>query len=371
MAAEKVQWKHEKDGEWVDYDEETNQQIEGDLSTSIKTIAKSKNKRLQIVTKLDKGPFFGLAENQKKFSVIIFFDGSQSPPVIQRSVQTSKTNSKAMVNVTRTPCLDSDSSAEYAATAARHKVVNRWHCAEPDAQWSEYDAETATQIELALNAEASFVVLNKGAFSCARKKNLHRIKFNHHSIPSEAEQQRYVSLKKEESAEVKYEPIDGKQAELDLDDEEEEDDDEGDEMWRGCSGEMLVAAKHFMVPISLRFWTKKRELAPQDPPQCSVCFNGFEEHDFLEHWVARKVRGLHAKEERAVSAKRIAIQLSECAGEHFFHAGCIALSFGYKTECPMCKIKYGVMMGDQPKGIMKVRMNKEQDVASEGKENKV
>ena len=115
---------------------------------------------------------------------------------------------------------------------------------------------------------------------------------------------------------------------------------------------------------------KARELSPNDPPKCTICFEDFEEENFLEYWVSRKARGLHSEETEVVSSKRIAIQLCQCAGEHFFHAECIAQWLAPQRQCPLCKVRYGVEIGNQPDGIMTVRMVKDSDVASKGTENR-
>jgi len=144
-----------------------------------------------------------------------------------------------------------------------------------------------------------------------------------------------------------------------------DDDDGSDEIM-----EYIMATKHYMRPVSLRYWMKARELNPSEPPKCTICFEDFEEENFLEYWVSRKVRGLHNEETEIVSAKRIAIQLSNCAGEHFFHSECIAQWLAPQRQCPLCKVRYGVEIGNQPEGVMTVRIVKDSDVASKGTENR-
>ena len=95
----------------------------------------------------------------------------------------------------------------------------------------------------------------------------------------------------------------------------------------------------------------------------------FEEENFLEYWVSKKIRGENIAE--MIDPKEIAVQLSDCAGEHFFLAGAIARHLAPKRNCPLCGVRYGVATGNQPPGgIMMVRMEKDMDCASRGTENK-
>lgn len=104
--------------------------------------------------------------------------------------------------------------------------------------------------------------------------------------------------------------------------------------------------------------------------RCIICYDEFEEENFLEYWVSRKIRKKHAEETEIISSKQIAIQLCACAGEHFFHCECVAQYLAPKRKCPLCGIAYGVEMGNQPPGIMMVRMEKDTDCASKTNENK-
>ena len=47
------------------------------------------------------------------------------------------------------------------------------------------------------------------------------------------------------------------------------------------------------------------------------------------------------------------VQMSECKG-HFFHAECLKNQLGDNAflVCAFCKHFYGIVTGDQPKGVM-------------------
>ena len=224
----------------------------------------------------------------------------------------------------------------------------------------QFDDITSKQIEMALNKEQFSLTLNKGEFDAKNKKNLYQLKFNHHSIPSEPTLYKMCELRKELESEIKYEEIESK----DNEDTTNANNDEDEVM------SMIMSTKRFMRPLSMRYWTQQRELSPNDPIKCIICYDEFDEENFLEHWVSRKIRNKHSEETEMISSKYIAVQLCACSGEHFFHAECVAQYLAPKRKCPLCSEAYGVEMGNQPPGIMIVRFEKDVDCASKTIENK-
>eukprot|EP01083_Nonionella_stella_P232325 819711_1 len=111
---------------------------------------------------------------------------------------------------------------------------------------------------------------------------------------------------------------------------------------------MIMLTKHYMRPLSMKYWTQKRIIL-NDRLQCRICIGEFEEEDFLEYWISRKLQNKAKEEREMISGKQIAIQLCKCKGEHFFHTECIAEWFLRKKKCPLCQEKYGVTIGNQPK----------------------
>eukprot|EP01084_Bolivina_argentea_P061967 113284_1 len=356
--------KERKDNEWVDYDKETTEHIEQQFQITIASNNRKKEK-MCVTVKLKKGAFFGLEENQNKYKIVLYFNGLNDPPCIERAVQSEMLrNSKLMINVTRFPSYDFHRSQKDIYEIENYTCKNKWYhqiITDTNDEWKQYDPITSKIIEIACNKEKSYVVLNKGEFNIPKCKNLYVIKFNHHSIPPEATEIQYISLKKDGSkeSEVKFEEIENKDIEM-------------DNSYSGSDEimEMIIAIKHYMRPLSMRFWTQKRSLSPNDPLACTICFGEFDEESFLEYWIHRKIQGKAAEENEIISSKGIAIQLCKCAGEHFFHAECVSRYVAPKRKCPLCSMNYGVEIGQQPYGIMQVRIDKKSDCASKGTENK-
>jgi len=140
--------------------------------------------------------------------------------------------------------------------------------------------------------------------------------------------------------------------------------------------EAIMSTKHYMRPISIKYWQKQCDLSPHELPKCVICFDEFCKENFLEYWIQRKLQQKFIKqcdfEMDTVSCKQIAIQLCKCRGEHFFHTECIARYLAPKRKCAYCGVIYGVEIGTQPDGTMSVRFDKHLDVESSkyGKENK-
>ena len=370
-----ARWVYEEDNKWIDYDEETTKQLEHNLEIGLQ----QKDEFMMLVVKLKHGPRFGTQENKEKYVVYVQLDRSLNPPVIYRSVQICKTNKNEMINVTRFPCLDWHREQNQIHEIIDYKPKYRWFWKtegnedegkkeaeqeedednsddeEQDNEWREYDQITSKQIELTLNKKQKFTILNKSNyFKAPKNKNLYRVEFNHHSIPAEATQIEYISLKKKKKTEILYQEIDEKNEEQQIKSKDE-------------VMNTIMLTKHYMRPISMKFWTQKRVLS-NDELQCSICLQEFTENNFLEYWIGRKLRNKAKEEQNEISSKDIAVQLCKCKGEHFFHCGCIAEWFLHKQTCPLCREKYGVIVGYQPKGTMKVIIHKDIDVA--GIENK-
>ena len=381
VGSDAVRWVYEKDNEWVDYDKETTEQLENKLLATLRN-KNTKGQRVALQAKLNKGPIFGTEENENKYSVIINLDGRCDPPVIQKSFQRlTRSSGKELINVTRFPNkYDMYNDREYLYDLENYQCKYKWYYKldendetndenkdsnltnDGDNRYKEYDLITSKQIEMALNKLETMLVLNKGEFASPKKKNLCSIKFNHHSIPSEATQHEMVEPKKDIQREIKYELIEIKDDELKFEKTVTDDDE---------IMSMIMATKHFMRPLSMRYWMQQRELDPNNPLKCIICYDEFSDENFLEYWVSRKLQKKHSEETEIISSKCIAIQLCACAGDHFFHAECVAQYLAPKKKCPLCGVKYGVEVGTQPDGIMTVRMVKDVDVASTRKnENK-
>ena len=226
-----VQWVYEQDNKWINYDPETSEQIENNLKISIK-----QKQKLMLVVKLKHGPNFSKPECKEKYIVNIQLDATSNPPVIWKSVQTSKLNKKEMINITRFPPLDFHSTPEILDEIKNYKCKYKWFWKserDPDDDesklntededndnddvsedeqeynpWKEYDAITSAQIELTLNKKQKFTILNKSNFfKSPKNKNLYRVVFNHHSIGSEATQIKFTSLRNKKKTEIMYERL--------------------------------------------------------------------------------------------------------------------------------------------------------------------
>merc|ERR1712137_779785 len=101
-----------------------------------------------------------------------------------------------------------------------------------------------------MNKKKSFAILNKSHhFKSPRNKNVYRVQFNHHSIPCEAVQTEYVTLKEKRRREIMYREINGTSSEQ-----------------QDCANavypndevmNMMMLSKHYMRPISMQYWTRK------------------------------------------------------------------------------------------------------------------
>ena len=301
----KVQWVYEQDNEWINYDEETNEQIENSFQIAIKH-----KQKMKLVVPLRYGPKYSKPEYKKQYIVNIQVDATCDPPVIWKSVQTSKLDKKDLflnmvvesrlnlvkdipnehylivfgfvhdmekrlhesndssyynmpdlvtlrilcfyytemhINITRFPSLDFESSSDIMDEIENYKCKYKWFWkSDPDHDdikdqsssapddnnnndnndandgdelefsddeqeqnpWKEYDAITSAQIELCMNKQQKFTILNKSNFFKSPKiKNLYRVEFNHHCIPSEATQIEYISLRNTKKTEIIYEDI--------------------------------------------------------------------------------------------------------------------------------------------------------------------
>merc|ERR1712228_102649 len=325
-------------------------------------IKKKKRGNFNIV--LNKGPFYGLDENKNKHKILISLNAKVSPPIIVRSVQTLNNKyvvSKQMINVTRFPSFDYFASQQDLHEIEEYECKNKWFYQIDSSEYKEYDAITSKEIELSINNGKSFLILNKGAFAVPKKKNLFKIKFNHHSIPSEATQIECINLKQESESQIKYEAINP----LANDESLNANNSTNDEVM-----DMIFSTKHWMRPISIKYWQKQCDLSPHELPKCVICFDEFTKESFIEYWIMRKLQKKECDE--VISSKQIAIQLSQCRGQHFFHSECIARYLAPKRKCAYCSVSYGVEIGSQPNGKMSVRIMPKEDVESSkyGTENK-
>ena len=293
MSTSSPRWVYEKEGKWTDYDTETTEELEEKINIVIK---QKKNAKLNIV--LNKGPFYGLDANKNKHKIVIALNAKSNPPIITRSVQTLNNKyviSKQMMNVTRFPCLDyfasKDNLYEIENYHCKHKWFYKHHQSEEKEdeeaeEWKEFDAITSKEIELCMNKEKASLILNKGEFASPKRKNLFKIRLNHHSIPPEATLIQTVNLKQENEIEVKY-------AAIELADDDDDDNDEqngGNQSVNDEVMQMIMSTKHYMRPISIKYWQKQCDLSPNELPKCVICFEEFTKESFLEHWIMRKLQ---------------------------------------------------------------------------------
>lgn len=133
----------------------------------------------------------------------------------------------------------------------------------------------------------------------------------------------------------------------------------------GAGGDGAGAAAAAVSLDDVRTMTAWVE-APDDGPadvadeSCPICMIGFVDDsddeagdasgpsDGPEDGARRGIEALPDEEARDI------VRLHRCTG-HWFHKGCIHAWFKEKQRCPVCSEIYGVIMGDQPAGTMKVR----------------
>ena len=263
MAAEEnnveAKWCYSDGNKWMDYDKETSDQLETNLQKGIKQ--NTKKQKIPIQVKLNQGPIFGTDENKNKYRITYHLDGTVDPPVIIKLGQTKIKNGKELKNVTRFPNnFDMYSDKDYMNDINNYNCKYKWYYQQfpdeisddddkdnDDDKWIQFDAITSKQIEMVLNQEKFSIILNKGDFSTPSRKGLCTVKFNHHSIPSEPTLYKRYELKKERDTEMKFEKIEVK--------------DDGDDSISNNDDEvlsMLMLTKHYMRPLSMRYWTQKR-----------------------------------------------------------------------------------------------------------------
>ncbi|MDR3737699.1 MAG: hypothetical protein P4L40_01640, partial [Terracidiphilus sp.] len=49
------------------------------------------------------------------------------------------------------------------------------------------------------------------------------------------------------------------------------------------------------------------------------------------------------------------VRLSKCAG-HYLHKACAVNAFQHSVKCPLCLRIYGVLLGNQPPGVMSIQL---------------
>lgn len=91
--------------------------------------------------------------------------------------------------------------------------------------------------------------------------------------------------------------------------------------------------------------------------KCSICLCEVYE-DNLKNFTYEEIKEYHDKIEKNNECN--VIMLSQCK-DHFFHDECIKSMMGTKEhiKCPVCNKLYGIMTGDQPKGVFLCRVIKE------------
>jgi len=81
---------------------------------------------------------------------------------------------------------------------------------------------------------------------------------------------------------------------------------------------------------------------------CGICFSEFDEAEGKD-------------------ADGPAFKLNKCVGKHYFHKSCVGSWILTHLQCPICKVRYGVMTGTQPvNGQMTVHKTKESLPGYEG-----
>lgn len=256
---DEVKWCYEAGNEWIDYDKETSDQLEKNLKLMIE---KKHKRKIAFQIKLDQGPIYGTDDNKKKYQVIVWFDGRSDPPNIQKAVQCKTKNGKELTNVTRFPNnFDSHLDKDYINDINNYQCKYKWYYQrfkdedkddndnkDGNDGWKEFDEINSKQIEMVLNKEEYTIILNKKDFSTPSRKGLCSVKFNHHSIPSEAKLHKQIEFKKELETEIKYELIESKDDNENITTSNDEDE----------IMSMIMLTKHYMRPLSMKYWTQKR-----------------------------------------------------------------------------------------------------------------
>eukprot|EP01084_Bolivina_argentea_P308502 533471_1 len=150
-------WLREDDNKgWKKYDSETSQVIERTLNDAMD----KKTKGLIYIT-LNEGPFFGQRKNIGKYECNFIVDFSNpNKPIIHNAVQKNvitgyKRNIKRQIKSRRSEPDEKSSDCN-----AKWEYMDDYD----DAKWTEYDKQTAMQIEVAYNKKKHKIYLDKGPF---------------------------------------------------------------------------------------------------------------------------------------------------------------------------------------------------------------
>ena len=60
---------------------------------------------------------------------------------------------------------------------------------------------------------------------------------------------------------------------------------------------MIFLSKHYMRPVSMKYWSQKRVIL-KDDLQCRICIGEFEQENFLEYWISRKIAGKYLQRKK-------------------------------------------------------------------------